>query len=80
MILKSPLQVKKEFAMEMDYQIFQVVIERLSMLSLKRKGSEKLDTYERKDNKRMIPYLVQYSRKNNLIKEEYLSHFEQLIP
>ena len=80
MILKSPLQVKKEFAMEMDYQIFQVVIERLSMLSLKRKGSEKLDTYERKDNKRMIPYLVQYSRKNNLIKEEYLSHFDQLIP
>ena len=80
MILKSPLQVKKEFAMEMDYQIFQVVIERLSMLSLKRKGSEKLDIYERKDNKRMIPYLVQYSRKNNLIKEEYLSHFEQLIP
>ena len=50
------------------------------MLSLKRKGSEKLDTYERKDNKRMIPYLVQYSRKNNLIKEEYLSHFEHLIP
>ena len=76
MILKSPLQVKKEFAMEMDYQIFQVVIERLSMLSLKRKGSEKLDIYERKDNKRMIPYLVQYSRKNNLIKEEYLSHFK----
>ena len=48
--------------MEMDYQIFQVVIERLSMLSLKRKGSEKLDIYERKDNKRMIPYLVQYCR------------------
>ena len=80
MISKSALLVKKEFAMEMDYQIFQVVIERLSMLSLKRKGSEKLDIYERKDNKRMIPYLVQYSRKNNLIKEEYLSHFEQLIP
>ena len=76
MILKSPLQVKKEFAMEMDYQIFQVVIERLSMLSLKRKGSEKLDTYERKDNKRMIPYLAQYSRKNYSIKEEYLSHFK----
>ena len=49
--------------MEMDYQIFQVVIERLSMLSLKRKGSEKLDIYERKDNKRMIPYLVQCSLK-----------------
>ena len=62
--------------MEMDYQIFQVVIERLSMLSLKRKGSEKLDIYERKDNKRMIPYLVQYSRKNYSIKEEYLSHFK----
>ena len=60
MILKSPSLVKKEFAMEMDYQIFQVVIERLSMLSLKRKGSEKLDIYERKDNKRMIPYLIQY--------------------
>ena len=62
MISKSPLLVKREFAMEMDYQIFQVVIERLSMLSLKRKGSEKLDIYERKDNKRMIPYLVQYCR------------------
>ena len=43
MISKSALLVRKEFAMEMDYQIFQVVIERLSMLSLKRKGSEKLD-------------------------------------
>ena len=64
MILKSPLLVKKEFAMEMDYQIFQVVIERLSMLSFKRKGSEKLDMYERKDNKRMIPYLIQYILKN----------------
>ena len=44
----------------MDYQIFQVVIEYFSGLNLKRKGSEKLDIYERKDNKRMIPYLVQY--------------------
>ena len=44
----------------MDYQIFQVVVEHFSGLTLNRKGSEKLDIYERKDNKRMIPYLVQY--------------------